>query len=177
MTPVAGSTVWLTGLPGAGKTTVGQALVAALPAVGARGVLLDGDRLRRGLSRDLGFSPQDRAEQTRRVAELAALLAADGLIAVVALVSPSAEDRAAARAAHDAVGVPFREVWVRTSLAECERRDPKGLYARARAGELPGLTGVGSPYDEPVRADLVVSTETESAADAAARIAAQVASG
>ncbi|PTL59877.1 adenylyl-sulfate kinase [Paraconexibacter algicola] len=166
-----GATVWLTGLSGAGKTTIGDALVPALAATGARAVLLDGDRLRRGLSRDLGFSPADRAEQARRTAQLAALLAGDGLVAVVALVSPLRADRAAARTAHVAAGVPFLEVWVRTSLRECERRDPKGLYARARAGELTGLTGVDAPYEPPCAAELVVATEEESAARAAARIA------
>lgn len=167
----AGATVWLTGLPGAGKTTVGQALLPALRAVDRRPVLLDGDRLRRGLSRDLGFSPADRAEQARRTGELAALLAGDGLVAVVALVSPLRADRAVARALHDAAGLPFHEVWVRTSPAECERRDPKGLYARARAGELAGLTGLDAPYEEPAAAELVVATEQETAAAAAARIA------
>lgn len=167
----AGATVWLTGLPGAGKTTVGHALLPALAAAGARGVLLDGDRLRRGLSRDLGFSPQDRAEQARRTGELAALLAADGLVAVVALVSPLRADRAVARAAHDDAALAFHEVWVRTSPAECERRDPKGLYARARAGEIDFLTGVDAPYEEPDAPEFVVATERETAVDAASRIA------
>lgn len=172
-----GATLWLTGLPGAGKTTVGRALLSALDSLGLRAVLLDGDRLRRGLSRDLGFSPADRAEQARRTGELAALLAADGLVAVVALVSPLRADRAVARGIHEAAGLAFHEVWVSTPLTECERRDPKGLYARARAGEIDGLTGVGAPYEEPGDAEFVVATEREQASDAAARIAAAVRSG
>lgn len=171
MSPREGATVWLTGLSGAGKTTIGTALLLALEADGRRGVLLDGDRLRKGLSSDLGFSPADRAEQARRTAEVAAILAADGLVAVVALVSPLRADRALAREIHAGAGTTFLEVWVRTSLAECERRDPKGLYAKARSGRLPGLTGVDAPYEDPLGADIVVATEEQPAVQAAARIA------
>jgi len=149
-----GATVWLTGLPASGKSTIASAVEARLVAEGRHAYVLDGDNLRHGLNGDLGFSAEDRAENVRRTAEVAALLADAGVIALAALVSPYAADRAAARAAHERHGLPFLEVHVATTLEECERRDPKGLYAKARAGELPGLTGVGAPYEPPERPDL-----------------------
>ena len=139
----AGATVWLTGLPASGKSTLAVEVEALLIGAGRPALRLDGDNLRHGLNGDLGFSAEDRAENVRRTAHAAALLAEAGVVALVALVSPYASDRATARAIHEAAGVPFLEVWVSTGLAECERRDPKGLYARRAAGELPGLTGVG----------------------------------
>ena len=152
-----GATVWFTGLPASGKSTLAVELEAQLIVAGRPALRLDGDNLRHGLNGDLGFSAEDRAENVRRTAHAAALLAEAGVVALSALVSPYRSDRAAARAIHEAAGVPFLEVWVSTPLAECERRDPKGLYARARAGELPGLTGVGDPYEEPERADLEIT--------------------
>ncbi|NIF73586.1 adenylyl-sulfate kinase [Burkholderia sp. Ap-962] len=150
-----GVVVWLTGLSGAGKTTLAEALAANLRRLGRFSVVLDGDRMRARLSRDLGFSEADRFENVRRIAEVAALVAeADG-IAIVAAISPLAAMRDAARAL---VGERFREVYVSTSLAVCEARDPKGLYARARRGELPGFTGVAAPYEPPVAAELVIDT-------------------
>jgi bifunctional enzyme CysN/CysC len=151
-----GATVWFTGLPASGKSTLAVELEALLIGAGRPALRLDGDNLRHGLNGDLGFSPEDRAENVRRTAHAAALLAEAGVVALVALVSPYASDRATARAVHEAAGVPFHEVWVSTALAECERRDPKGLYARARAGELPGLTGVGDVYEEPESPDLEI---------------------
>jgi bifunctional enzyme CysN/CysC len=153
----AGATVWLTGLPASGKSTLAVEVETRLIAAGRPALRLDGDNLRHGLNGDLGFSAADRAENVRRTAHAAALLAEAGVVALVALVSPYAADRDAARAIHVAAGVPFLEVWVATALDECERRDPKGLYARARAGELPGLTGVGDVYEEPVSPELVIS--------------------
>ena len=152
-----GATVWFTGLPASGKSTLAVELEAQLIVAGRPALRLDGDNLRHGLNGDLGFSAEDRAENVRRTAHAAALLAEAGVVALSALVSPYRSDRAAARAVHEAAGVPFLEVWVSTPLAECERRDPKGLYARARAGELPGLTGVGDPYEEPEGADLEIT--------------------
>jgi bifunctional enzyme CysN/CysC len=152
----AGATVWLTGLPASGKSTLAAAVEARLLAEGRSAYLLDGDNLRHGLNGDLGFSPEDRAENVRRTAEVAALLADAGVVALAALVSPYRADRDAARAVHDHRGLPFVEVHVATTLADCEARDPKGLYARARAGELPGLTGVGAPYEEPEDPELRV---------------------
>jgi bifunctional enzyme CysN/CysC len=151
-----GATVWLTGLPASGKSTLAAAAEAQLLRSGRAAYVLDGDNLRHGLNGDLGFSAADRAENVRRTAEVAALIADAGVVCLAALVSPYAADRAAARVAHERRELPFLEVHVATSLAECERRDPKGLYARARAGELTGLTGVDAPYEPPEHPDLRV---------------------
>jgi adenylyl-sulfate kinase len=163
-----GATVWLTGIPAAGKTTLAYALERELSRRGAAACVLDGDVLRRGLSSDLGLSPADRAEQARRVRHVAALVAKSGLVAIVALISPFAEDRRLAREAHAELNVPFLEVWVDTPLRVCEERDPKGLYAQARSGELHGLTGLDAPYESPVAPDLRIAGDTETP-DAAAR--------
>jgi bifunctional enzyme CysN/CysC len=149
-----GVTVWLTGLPASGKSTLAAAAEARLLASGRSAYLLDGDNLRHGLNGDLGFSPEHRRENVRRTAEVAGLLADAGVVALVALVSPYAADRDAARAIHAQRGLPFLEVHVATTLAQCEARDPKGLYARARAGELTGLTGVDAPYEPPENPEL-----------------------
>jgi adenylyl-sulfate kinase len=152
-----GATVWFTGLPASGKSTLAVEIEALLIGAGRPALRLDGDNLRHGLNGDLGFSAEDRAENVRRTAHAAALLAEAGVVALVALVSPYEADRAAARAIHEAAGAPFLEVWISTPLDECERRDPKGLYARARAGELPGLTGVGDVYEPPAAPDLAIA--------------------
>jgi adenylyl-sulfate kinase len=154
-----GVTVWLTGLPASGKSTLAAAAEAELLRQGRAAYVLDGDNLRHGLNGDLGFSAGDRTENVRRTAEVAALLADAGVVCLAALVSPYAADRAAARAAHERRELAFREVHVSTSLAECERRDPKGLYARARAGELTGMTGVDAPYEPPEAPDLRVEPD------------------
>jgi len=153
MTP---ATVWITGLPAAGKTTLADALAGLLAQAGAPVEVLDGDALRRGPTRGLGFSREDRAVQAARAAAFAAEHVRDGGVAVVALVSPYREDREVARRAHADAGLGFLEVWVDTPLAVCEARDPKRLYARARAGELNGLTGIDDPYEQPEAADVVV---------------------
>jgi adenylyl-sulfate kinase len=152
----AGATVWMTGLPGSGKSTIASGVEAALLAAGRSAYILDGDNLRHGLNGDLGFSAADRAENVRRTAEVSALLADAGVVVLVALVSPYRADRENARAVHEARGLPFLEIHVATPLEECERRDPKGLYARARAGEITGMTGVDDPYEPPVAAEVVV---------------------
>ncbi len=144
-----GATVWLTGLPASGKSTVAVELERTLVEAGRHAYLLDGDNIRYGLSDDLGFAPGDRAEHIRRVGHVARLIADSGTIAVVSLVSPMAADRDAVRELHDAAGLPFVEVFVDTSPEECARRDPKGLYARAKAGEIRGFTGVDAPYERP----------------------------
>ena len=164
-----GATIWMTGLPASGKSTIAAGVEATLLEAGRSAYVLDGDNLRHGLNGDLGFSAEDRAENVRRTAEVSALLADAGVVVLVALVSPYRADREAARAAHDRRGLPFLEVWVATSLEECERRDPKGLYARARAGELKGLTGVDDPYEPPESPDVVVRGD-EPAEDAVARV-------
>jgi bifunctional enzyme CysN/CysC len=146
--------VWLTGLPGAGKSTIADALERRLHAMGRHTYVLDGDNVRSGLNKDLGFTPEDRAENVRRVAETARLLLDAGLIVIVALVSPFRADRAVARDLFD--GGDFLEVWVDTPAEVCADRDPKGLYAKAKAGTLPNLTGVGQAYEPPEHPDLVV---------------------
>jgi len=161
-----GATIWFTGLPSSGKSTVAAAVEAKLLAEGHPAYVLDGDNLRHGLNGNLGFSAEDRRENVRRTAEVAALMADAGVVVLVALVSPYRADRAAARAAHDRRGLPFLEVHVATSLEECERRDPKGLYARARAGEIHGFTGVDAPYERPEAPDVHIVT-AETALDAA----------
>jgi adenylyl-sulfate kinase len=164
-----GATIWMTGLPASGKSTVAAGVEARLLEGGRSAYVLDGDNLRHGLNGDLGFSADDRAENVRRTAEVSALLADAGVVVLVALVSPYRADRDAARAAHDRRGLPFLEVWVATSLEECERRDPKGLYARARAGEISGMTGVDDPYESPESPDVVVRGD-EPLDDAIARV-------
>ena len=151
-----GATVWFTGLPAAGKSTIAAAVEERLVKAGRVAYLLDGDNLRHGLNGDLGFDEVARAENVRRTAHVARLLAECGAIALVSLVSPYAADRELAATLHAAEELPFFEVFVSTPLERCEERDPKGLYARARAGELPGLTGVGAPYEPPVQPDIVL---------------------
>ncbi len=154
--PTRGCTIWLTGLSGSGKSTVAVEVERKLVAAGRPAYLLDGDNLRHGLNVDLGFSAEDRDENVRRVGEVARLFADAGLVAVVSLVSPYRAGRDRARALHAAAGLGFMEVFVDTPLELCEARDPKGMYAKARAGEITGFTGVDDPYEEPVRPELVL---------------------
>ncbi len=141
------ATIWLTGLSGAGKSTIGYALERRLLDAGRAAYVLDGDNVRHGLNRDLGFSPQDRAENIRRIAEVARLLNDAGLIVITAFISPYREDREMARSI---IGEgDFLEVHVSTPIQVCEMRDPKGLYKLARSGELPAFTGVSAPYEPP----------------------------
>jgi bifunctional enzyme CysN/CysC len=160
----SGAVIWLTGLPGSGKSTLARALERKLFSRGGSPILLDGDTLRAGLNSDLGFSPHDRAENVRRLAEMATHLARNGHIAIVAAVSPSAEDRAQARRIADEL---FREVYIATPAAVCESRDPKGHYAKARAGSLPSFTGIARDYQAPTNAELTIDTTDRSIADAA----------
>ena len=164
--------VWLTGLPAAGKSTIAGALEATLFERGAVVYALDGDDLRRGLCRDLGFSPDDRAENVRRAGEVAAILADAGAIAIAAFISPYRRDREAARLT--AAPAPFVEVFVDCPLDECERRDPRGLYRRARAGQILEFTGVSAPYEPPERPDLHLPTDRLSVAEAVDRIEAHL---
>jgi bifunctional enzyme CysN/CysC len=165
-----GGTVWFTGLPGAGKSTVAAAVEERLIEAGHPAFLLDGDNLRHGLNGDLGFDQDARRENVRRTAHVARLLAESGTIAIVSLVSPYAADREAACALHLAAELPFVEVFVDAPLRVCEQRDTKGLYARARAGRLAGLTGVGAPYEPPANPDLVLAADRASVQDEVQRV-------
>ena len=151
-----GATIWFTGLSGCGKSTVAVEVEKRLVEAGRSAYLLDGDNLRHGLNSDLGFGPRDRAENVRRVGEVAKLFADAGLVAIASLVSPYRADRNRVRAAHEEAGLPFIEVFVDTPLEVCEARDPKGLYAKARAGQLRGLTGIDDPYEPPDEAEVVL---------------------
>lgn len=165
-----GATVWLTGLSGSGKSTVAAAVSALLVARGQATYTLDGDNVRHGLNGDLGFSAEDRAENVRRIGEVARLLADAGLVVLVPVISPYRAGREHARQLHDAAGLDFVEVFVDTPLDACEERDPKGLYAKARTGELTGFTGVDDPYEAPEHPDLVLDTTTASVDESASAV-------
>jgi adenylyl-sulfate kinase len=154
-----GATVWFTGLPASGKSTVARQLVLALVERGINAYRLDGDNLRHGLCGDLGFDHESRAENIRRAAEVARLMADAGVVVVVSLVSPYRASRDMVRCLHTDAGLPFLEVWVSTPLEECERRDPKGLYARARRGEITDMTGIGDPYEAPESPEIEVTMD------------------
>lgn len=165
-----GATVWLTGLSGAGKTTIAEAVASSLRADGREVEVLDGDELRRGLSAGLGFSREDRDTHVRRVGFVAELLARHGVITLVPVIAPYAATRDEVRSQHDAHGTGYLEVHVATPLAECARRDVKGLYARAASGELTGMTGVDDPYQEPDKPDLRLDTTGLDVTAAAQRV-------
>ncbi len=153
-----GATLWFTGLPSAGKSTIAHALAARLVGAGHRVQVLDGDEVRPHLSAGLGFSRADRDINVQRIGWVARLLATHGVIALVPVIAPYAAARAAVRADHEAAGVPFAEVFVSTALPVAEARDVKGLYARARRGELTGMTGVDDPYEAPTAPELAIDT-------------------
>ena len=156
--------LWFTGLSGSGKSTLTNAVQDILVAQGVRTYILDGDNVRHGLNRDLAFSPEDRVENIRRIAEVARLMNDAGLIVITAFISPWPADRAAAGEIIGAAN--FLEVYVSTPLAACEARDPKGFYGQARRGELADFTGVSSPYEAPEQADLSIDTAQVSLVDA-----------
>ena len=158
-----GATVWITGLPSSGKSTLGGALEERLVHLGRGAYLLDGDNLRCGLCSDLGFAREDREENVRRVGELARLLADSGTVAIAAVVSPYAQMREHVRERHERDGLPFFEVFVDTPVEVCAERDPKGLYARAYAGDLDGFTGVDDPYQPPRSPELRITPELDPA--------------
>ncbi|PJI51089.1 MAG: adenylyl-sulfate kinase [Pseudomonas sp.] len=159
--------VWLTGLSGSGKSTLADALEQRLHAAGRHTYLLDGDNLRHGLSRDLGFAAEDRSENIRRVGEVSALMVDAGLLTIAALISPFRADRDRVR---ELLPERFVEVHVSTPLKVCEERDPKGLYRKARAGELKEFTGIDSPFEVPRAAELTIDTSTLSVEEAVDRI-------
>ena len=152
-----GGVLWMTGLSGAGKSTLAVEVERALFAQGYHAYVLDGDNLRGGLNSNLGFSHSDRTENIRRVGEVAALFADAGFICVSAFISPYRADREAAR---EAAGDKFHEIYVNADVATCEERDPKGLYARARRGDIPDFTGVSAPYEIPESPEIMVDTMT-----------------
>ncbi len=157
----AGGTLWFTGLPAAGKSTIAAAVEERLVSSGRSAFMLDGDNLRHGLNGDLGFDAEARSENVRRTAHVARLLAESGSLALVSLVSPYAVDREAAAALHTTVGLAFVEVFVDAPLQLCRERDPKGLYERASSGDVSEMTGVDAPYERPVRPDLVLRSGEE----------------
>lgn len=163
-----GATLWFTGLPASGKSTIAAAVEAQLVNNGRPAYRLDGDNLRHGVCGDLGFSAEDRDLNVRRTAEVARLFADAGVVALVSVVSPYEEARRAARDLHERDGLRFVEVFVNTPLEECMRRDPKGLYARAQAGDLKGFTGVDDPYQRPRDPD--VELRCDDIAEAVARV-------
>jgi len=160
-----GCTIWFTGLSGAGKTTISFALEEYLVSRGIPSYGLDGDNIRTGLNKNLGFAPEDREENIRRVAEVGKLFADSGVVALCSFVSPFKKDRELARELHKQAGLPFYEIHVATSLEECEKRDVKGLYKKARAGLIKGFTGIDQVYEEPDQAELVIRTENRPVAD------------
>ena len=165
-----GATVWLTGLSASGKSTIAHAVEATLIAKGRAAYILDGDNVRHGLNADLGFSPEDRTENVRRVGEVARLMADAGLVALAPLISPYEADREAVRAAHEAAGIPFYLVHVNTPLDVCAERDPKGLYVMAQRGEIDNFTGISAPYEEPANPNLRLDASTVSVEDAVTAI-------
>lgn len=153
-----GGTIWLTGLPSSGKSTTAYALEWELFERGFLAYVLDGDNVRHGLNKDLGFSAADRAENIRRIAETAKLFADAGIIVITSFISPYRVERDFARQIHLAAGHNFAEIYIDTPVEVCEGRDPKGLYAKARKGELKGFTGIDDPYEPPLAPELVCRT-------------------
>ena len=160
-----GVVLWLYGLSGSGKSTIANAAERALHAEGRMTTILDGDNLRTGLNSNLGFSDEDRTENVRRVAETARLLASQGIIVLVSVITPQREHR---RSAAQIIGPDFHEVYVKADFETCARRDPKGLYAKARAGEIAQFTGRDSGFEEPGAAALVLDTQGRSVDECAA---------
>lgn len=151
-----GCTLWFTGLSASGKSTIAFTLEHLLVSRGRLAYVLDGDNIRHGLNKNLGFSPEDRTENIRRIGEVAKLFADAGVITLASFISPYREDRDHARALHQDGDLPFLEIFVDTSLAVCEQRDPKGLYKKARAGEIPEFTGISAPYEAPQSPELTI---------------------
>ncbi len=169
-----GVTVWLTGLSGSGKSTIAYEVERFMVDSGRAAYVLDGDNLRHGLNGDLGFSAEDRSENVRRVGEVARLMADAGIVVLVPVISPFRADRQRVRSIHESAGLPFLEVFVDTPLELCEQRDPKGLYKKARAGEVAEFTGIDSPYEAPLDPELVVRTESVGPGEAASGVVALI---
>ncbi len=151
-----GATLWFTGLSGSGKSTIAFTLEHALVQRGRLAYVLDGDNIRHGLNKNLGFSAADREENIRRIGEVAKLFADCGVLTMTSFISPYRQDRDIVRALHEAGQLPFIEIYLNTPIGTCEQRDPKGLYKKARAGQLKGFTGVDDPYEAPLQAELTI---------------------
>jgi adenylylsulfate kinase len=165
-----GATLWFTGLSGSGKSTIAFTLEHALVQRGRLAYVLDGDNIRHGLNKNLGFSAADREENIRRIGEVAKLFADCGVVAMTSFISPYRKDRDGVRALHKEGGLPFIEVHLNTPIATCETRDPKGLYKKARAGQLKNFTGIDDPYEEPLHPELTIDATNTSPQDAAAQL-------
>jgi adenylylsulfate kinase len=161
-----GATIWFTGLSGSGKSTIAFTLEHALVQRGRLAYVLDGDNIRHGLNKNLGFSAADREENIRRIGEVAKLFADCGVLTMTSFISPYRKDRDTVRALHAAGGLPFIEVHVNTPIETCEQRDPKGLYKKARAGQLKGFTGVDDPYEAPLKPELTLDATNTSPQEA-----------
>jgi adenylylsulfate kinase len=165
-----GVTLWFTGLSGSGKSTIAFTLEHELVRLGRLAYVLDGDNIRHGLNKNLGFSATDREENIRRIGEVAKLFADAGVVVMTSFISPYRKDRDNVRALHEASKLPFVEIHVATPIATCETRDPKGLYKKARAGELKGFTGIDDPYEEPSKPEMTIDATNTSPQEAAAQI-------
>jgi len=151
-----GATLWFTGLSGSGKSTIAFSLEHALVEMGRLAYVLDGDNIRHGMNKNLGFSAADREENIRRIGEVSKLFAEAGVICMTSFISPYRKDRDRVRELHAAANLPFLEIYVATTIEVCETRDPKGLYKKARAGELKGFTGIDDPYEAPTQPEVVL---------------------
>src|ERR1700682_1547237 len=165
-----GATLWFTGLSGSGKSTIAFTLEHALVQRGHLAYVLDGDNIRHGLNKNLGFSAADREENIRRIGEVAKLFADAGVITMTSFISPYRKDRDVVRALHVEGKLPFIEIHIATPIETCEQRDPKGLYKKARAGQLKGFTGIDDPYEAPDKPEILVETEKHKPEEAAALI-------
>jgi adenylylsulfate kinase len=163
-----GVVIWFTGLSGSGKSTLANEVEAALFERGCHTYILDGDNIRHGLNKDIGFSPKDREENIRRIGEVAHLFAQAGVIVMTAFISPYLADREMARKLNKEG--EFIEIYCRCALEECERRDTKGLYKKARAGEVKEFTGISAPYEEPAQPELILDTDKESLKESAEKV-------
>jgi adenylylsulfate kinase len=165
-----GCTIWFTGLSGSGKSTIAYTLEHALVQRGHLAYVLDGDNIRHGLNKNLGFSAVDREENIRRIGEVAKLFADSGVITMTSFISPYRKDRDGVRALHEAAKLPFIEIHVNTPIETCETRDPKGLYKKARAGQLKNFTGIDDPYEPPLKPELTLDATSVSPQEATVRL-------
>ncbi len=166
----SGATIWFTGLSGSGKSTIAYTVEHALVERGHLSFVLDGDNIRHGLNKNLGFSPDDRTENIRRIGEVSKLFADAGIITLTSFISPYRADRDLVRRIHDEARLPFIEILVDVPVETCETRDPKGLYKKARAGEIKEFTGISAPYEPPLSPELVLKNTNISVAEAAAQV-------